>query len=154
MGSSFRLKRFWSDQNGSSFVETAILVPVLLLICCGTMDFARIVYAGIEIANASRAGVQYGALTPGNSGDTAGMAQAATDDAADLGLSNVTATARNFCSCNTGTTEVPCNSSATCGTTPSGYVSVTTNYTFNTVVHWPGVPQSIVLARTAQMRVQ
>jgi Flp pilus assembly protein TadG len=144
---------FLRDGKGSSFVETAILVPVMLLMCAGTMDFARVVYAGIEIANAARAGVQYGALTPGNSGDTAGMAQAALNDAADLGSSNVTASARNFCGCDSGTAEVAC-SSTTCGTTPSGYVSVTANYTFNTFLRWPGLPQSVVLTRTARMRAQ
>ena len=144
---------FRNNQKGTSLVETAILIPVLLLLCCGAMDFARVIYAGIEVANASRAGVQYGALTPGNSGDTAGMAQAATNDAADLGASNVTANASNFCECVGGTGTVAC-STTSCGTTPSGYVSVTTNYTFNTLVHWPGLPQSIVLTRTAKMRVQ
>jgi len=129
----------------------AILLPMLLMLCCGTMDFARVIYAGIEISNAARAGVQYGALLPGNAGDTAGMQQAAVNDAADLGSSNVTATASNFCTCNGST--VSC-SDTTCATTPDGYVSVTTSYTFNTVVHYPGLPQSVVLTRTAQMRVQ
>src|SRR5258707_587749 len=145
--------RLRKDRKGSSFIETAILIPMLLVVCCGTMDFARVVYAGIEIANAARAGVQYGALTPGNSGDTAGMIQAAVNDASDLGISNVTATARNFCGCNSGTGEVAC-SDTSCGTTPSGYVSVTTNYTFNTTLHFPGLPQTVLLARTAKMRVQ
>ncbi len=144
--------RVKNDRRGTSFIETALLVPVMLLMCCGTMDFARVVYAGIEVANAARAGVQYGALTPGNSGDTAGMTQAALNDAADLG-SSVTATARNFCLCVGSTTEVPC-STTTCGTTPSGYVAVTANYTFNSMVPLPGMPQSVVLTRTATMRVQ
>jgi Flp pilus assembly protein TadG len=148
-----RLMSIRDEQKGSSLVETAILIPVLLLVCCGVMDFARVVRAGIEIANASRAGVQYGALTPGNAGDTNGMAQAAVDDAADLGSSNVTATAANFCQCVGGTDQVSC-STTSCGTTPSGYVSVTTNYTFNTLFHWPGLPQSVQLSRTAKMRVQ
>ena len=144
---------FRSNQKGSSFIEVAILLPVMLLMCCGTMDFARVVYAGIEIANAARAGVQFGALTPGNSGNTNGMVQAALNDATDLGLSGVTASARNFCGCNSGTGEVSC-SATTCGATPSGYVSVTANYPFNTLVPWPGLPTRVVLTRTAMMRVQ
>jgi len=119
----------------------------------GAMDFARAIYAGIEVANAARAGVQFGALSPGNSGNTDGMAQAALNDAADLGLSRVTASARNFCGCNSSTGEVSC-SATTCGATPSGYVSVTANYTFNTLFSWPGIPNTVVLARTAKMRVQ
>lgn len=149
-----QLIRLWHDRSGSSFVEMAIMVPVILLLCCGTMDFARVVYAGIEVANASRAGVQFGALNPGNSGNLPGMVQAALNDAADLGVSRVTATARNFCGCNNGTGEVSCNDATVCGTVPSGYVAVTTNYTFNTLAPWPGIPSTILLSRTARMRVQ
>ena len=154
MANLFGIGRLWRDRKGSSFVETAILVPVILLMCCGTMDFARVVNARIDVANAARAGVQFGALTPGNSGNTAGMVRAALNDAADLGLNQVTATARNFCGCNSGTAEVSCTDAVVCGTTPSGYVSVTTNYSFNTLVPWPGIPNTIALTRTATMRVQ
>ena len=142
--------RFWKDRTGSSFIETAILVPAMLMLCCATMDFARVVYAGIEIASAARAGVQYGALTPGNSGDTSGMVQAAKTDAADLG-STVTASASNFCTCSGAT--VPCTSTCS-GVAPEGYVSVTANYTFNTALPYPGLPQTVSLSRTAKMRVQ
>jgi Flp pilus assembly protein TadG len=142
-----------SNRRGTSLIEITILIPVMLLMCCGIMDFARIVYAGITIANSARAGVQFGAVTPGNSGNTAGMVQAALNDATDLGLSNVTATARNFCGCTSGTSEVACSSTCS-GVAPSGYVSVTASYTFNPLVPYPGIPQSVVLTRVANMRVQ
>jgi Flp pilus assembly protein TadG len=142
--------RFWNDRQGTSFIETAILVPAMLLLCCGTMDFARVVYAGIEVASAARAGVQYGALTPGHSGDTSGMAAAAKADATDLGTS-VTASASNFCLCSGSTTDC---TTVCSGAAADGYVSVTANYTFNTTLPYPGLPQSVTLSRTAKMRVQ
>ncbi len=140
----------WKDRKGTAFIETAILLPAMLMLCCGTMDFARIMYAGTEIASAARAGVQYGALTPGNSGDTTGMTQAALSDAADLG-SGVTASASNFCTCSGST--VACSSTCS-GSQPNGYVSVTANYTFTTTLPYPGLPRTIALSRTAKMRVQ
>ena len=150
MAQRISFTRLMKDRAGTSFIETAILIPVLLMVCCGTMDFARIVYAGVEIASAARAGVQFGALTPGNSGNTSGMTQAALADAADLG-STVTASASNFCTCSGAT--VAC--STTCaGVVPAGYVSVTANYTYNTVLPYPGLPQTVLLSRTAKMRVQ
>ena len=150
MAQQTRLMRFWNDRTGNSFMETALLLPLMLLLCFGTMDFARVVYAGIEIASAARAGVQFGAFTPGNSGNTAGMTQAALADAADLG-SSVTASASNFCSCSGST--VACSSTCN-GVAPNGYVAVTANYTFNSLFQYPGVPQTTVLSRTAKMRVQ
>jgi Flp pilus assembly protein TadG len=142
--------RLWKDRRGTSFIETAILIPSMLLLCCGTMDFARVVYAGIEIAGAARAGVQYGALTPGHSGDTAGMAAAAKADATDLG-SSVTASASNFCLCSGSSTDCtsPCS-----GVAADGYVSVTANYSFTTTLPYPGLPRTVALSRTAKMRVQ
>lgn len=150
MGHKKSFRSLWKDQSGTSFIETAILIPSLLMLCCGTMDFARLFYAGTEIANAARAGVQFGALTPGNSGNTTGMTQAAIADAADLG-SNVTASASNFCLCNGSSTDctTPCG-----GVAPAGYVMVTANYTFNTTLPYPGLPQTVSLSRTAKMRVQ
>lgn len=142
--------RLWNNRSGNSFIETAILLPVMLLMCCGATDFARVVYAGIEIANAARAGASFGALGPGNSGNTSGMTQAALADAADLG-STVTASASNFCTCSGST--VPCTTTCS-GATPDGYVSVTANYTFNSLIPYPGVPSTVVLSRTARMRVQ
>ena len=137
------------DRRGTSFIETAILIPALLMLCCGTMDFARVFYAGTEVASAAYAGAQFGALTPGNAGNTSGMTQAALNDASDLG--GVTASSSNFCMCNGS--KVDCTSSCS-GSVPDGYVSVTANYTFRTTLPYPGLPQSIALSRTAQMRVQ
>lgn len=147
---TLNLRSFLTDRAGTSFIETAILVPVMLLLCFGIMDFARVVYAGTEVANAARAGVQYGALTPGNAGDTTGMVNAAKNDGADLG-SGLTASANNFCLCSGST--VGCSTSCS-GSVPDGYVSVTANYTFTPLFYFPGIPQSVVLSRTAKMRVQ
>jgi Flp pilus assembly protein TadG len=140
----------WQNRTGTTFIETALSLPLLLLLCFGAMDFARVVFAGTTIAGAARAGVQYGALTPGHSGDLTGMETAALNDAADLGNA-VTATATNFCVCRGATVEcaTSCDKDV-----PSGYVSVSTKYTFNTLFAYPGVPKQIVLSRTAKMRVQ
>jgi len=142
------------DKNaGSALVEFAIFTPLLLLMCFGAMDFSRVVYAGVAVTNAARAGVQYGALTPGHSGDISGMTQAALDDAANQGLATLSASARNYCACAGSTAEVDCT--ATCsGVTPKGYVEVTASYTFNTLGNMPGIPSSVALSRKASMRVQ
>lgn len=140
-------------QSGSALVEFAVFTPILMIMLCGVMDFSRVIYAGIAVASAARAGVQFGALTPGNSGDTNGMIQAAVDDAANQGLTGLTASARNFCGCAGSTSEVAC--SATCsGATPNGYVEVTATYTFHTLVNMYGVPSSVAISKSARMRVQ
>ncbi|MBI3278828.1 MAG: pilus assembly protein [Acidobacteria bacterium] len=141
-------------EAGNALIEAAILMPLIGLLVCGAMDFSRVIYAGIAMAGAARAGVQYGTFSPGNAGDINGMNQAARNDAAGQGFSSITVSSRNFCGCVSTSSEVSCSTGSCSGATPSGYVSTTAAYTFTTVVRYPGIPNSIRVSRTAKMRVQ
>src|SRR6266576_1244978 len=87
--------------RGSALVEAALLLPVMFLMLFGTMDFGRVFFTGIAVANAARAGVQYGSLGPGKAGDSLGIKTAVTDDASNQGLvtGNITITPKTFCQC-------------------------------------------------------
>jgi Flp pilus assembly protein TadG len=146
-------------RRGSVLVEFAVMFPLMVLMALGTADFARVFYAGIAVASAAHAGVQYGSVSAGNAGDWTGMQQAAIDDAANQGLTGVTAVAVNFCGCNGSSTAVSCNDQGTCPgagpkDAPNGYVRVTVSYTYNTLVNYPGIPSSMALVRSATMRAQ
>ncbi len=52
-------------EKGQSLVELAIILPLLLLILLGIIDFGRVFYSYVTITNASREGARYGALHPG-----------------------------------------------------------------------------------------
>ena len=49
-------------QRGQSLVETAIVVPILLLLVAAVVDFGRIFDAQIVLTNAVREGARYGTL--------------------------------------------------------------------------------------------
>jgi Flp pilus assembly protein TadG len=141
-------------RRGSALIELALLFPVIMLILFGTMDFARVVYAGIAIASAARAGVQYGSLDAGHVGKTTEMSNAAIADAASQGLGTVNASSRVFCGCTANFTEVNCSTDTCSLAAPNGYVETTVTYTYSTIVPYPGIPNNIVLNRVARMRVQ
>lgn len=141
-------------RRGSVLVEFAVMFPLMVLMALGTADFARVFYAGIAVANAARAGVQYGSVSAGNAGNFPGMQQAALNDAANQGLTGVTATATNYCGCNGSATAVSCNTGTCAGAAPNGYVVVTVSYTYNTFVNYPGIPSSVAFVRSATMRAQ
>lgn len=148
-----RVTRLLRDEIGSQLVETAIVAPLLVLMALGAADFARVNYAAITLSHAARAGAQFGAHSPAAASDTAGMVQAARDEAADLeGPINVTA--ERFCRCPSGS-AVSCNA-GTCGTGvfKEIYVSVTAARTFNTLAPYPGVPSAVPLSRQAVLRVR
>lgn len=55
------LKRFLKEQ-GQSMVEFALILPVLLVILCGIVDFGWIYYNQITLNNAAREGARYAVI--------------------------------------------------------------------------------------------
>src|SRR5688572_2923197 len=146
----------WSDsqagatrlsERGIAVTETALLVPLLLLLAVGVAEFGRVFYTAITLSNAARAGVQYGAQNNAKSGDFAGMALAARQEATNLGT--ISATGQRFCRCPDGTI-VNCITGTCSGIgAPEIYVQVTTQFTFRTLASYPGVPNTVPLTRVA-----
>jgi Flp pilus assembly protein TadG len=117
-------------------VELALLVPPLLLGFMGAIDYARVFYDSVTVANCARDGALYAAdPTFAASTGYANVKQAALDDATDLSP--------------TPTVVTP----PVQGTDASGnkYVDVTVSYQFYTVASYPGIPSSITISRTARM---
>src|SRR6185503_18913812 len=71
-------------EKGAALVELAIMSTLLMMLLGGTMDFARVFYLSIAVANAARAGVQYGVQSVGNSTNTYATEQAAINDGKDV----------------------------------------------------------------------
>ena len=56
--------------RGQALVEFTLLVPILLLLVVVAVDFGRLFFTYVEVNNAAREGVAYGANNPS---DTPGM---------------------------------------------------------------------------------
>ena len=100
------------DEGGGAFVELALVVPIFGLLLVGAAEFGRLAYADIEVSNAARAGVAYGAQNHATASDTSGMQTAATQDAPDV--TSIAATASTFCTCSDGTVVTCANAPAKC----------------------------------------
>ena len=147
---SFRSTR---SDSGGSLIETALLTPVLLLLVLGVGDFGRIMYHGITLGNAARAGASHGVHSVARLTDGAGIKTAAEQDAQDIGA--ITVGSQLICECAGGAV-------VTCGTTscggygaPKAFVEVTATTTFTPIsAVLPGIPGTSNLTRTARMRAQ
>ena len=64
---------FRRSESGGAAVELAVVLPFLLLIVAGVVDYGRAYYTATTVANAARAGAEYGARDPAFTGDTAEM---------------------------------------------------------------------------------
>ena len=143
--------RIRSGSRGQAAVEMALSVVVLggmLVVAC---DFARLFYTTLEVNNAARAGVQYGAQNSTTAANLAGMQTAAQNDAANI--TGMTATASKYCSCPNGSV-VSCPTGSPPCSDMRIYVQVQTQATFHTLVTYPGIPSSIVVNGNAIMREQ
>ena len=149
---------FRSSGRGQALIETALVVPFLMMILVGGAELARIEYAAIEVANAASAAALYGAQNGGTYVDNKGMANAATVDAKDLqSVSIGTPTLNQVCVSETDGSSylVSMTASPAC---PSGYfiyvqISVVAQGTIDTLFHFPGLPSTITLYGQAKQRV-
>jgi Flp pilus assembly protein TadG len=156
-------RRVWRADAGGALVELALVLPVLILVFVGVVDFARVFYTAQALNDAARAGAQYGAYSSARSGDFAGMVSTATAATSTPGIAAV---ATRLCQCanNAGTFSPtsPANNcvSPVATSCPSGHlvitVTVTTSKTFTTIMAGglPGFLQSMNLTRSATLRAQ
>lgn len=162
-----RLRAMHQEQTGQALIECALSGTLLAVLLLSAVEFGRMAYAAIEVANAARAAAQYGAmnggafLTTDSSGlDSVGMLNAAQMDAGNLGTSVTFSsgypTYSCYCSLSTDTTA-----SCTVPATPSGCtashiivnVQVQTQATYNPLIHVPGFGNTITLHGSAQQEV-
>jgi Flp pilus assembly protein TadG len=139
-----------SRTRGTAVVEFALAAPLLLLLTAGVLDFAMALRTATAVADAARAGAQYGSRSTASASDTAGMRAAAL--AAAPGISGMTASAVKACQCPSGA-AVSCTGSCTGGAIEV-YVQVTTQAAAVTVFRYAGVPFSGAVASRATMRAR
>jgi hypothetical protein len=64
-----RIRQRWNRvRRGQGLVEFAIILPILVLILLGTIDFGRVLFSWIQVMNAAREGAAYAAFNPNDSG--------------------------------------------------------------------------------------
>ncbi len=134
------LRRFFGDKRGQSLVEFGLMLPILVLLVLGAIDFGRVFFAYVSVTNGARNGADYAAFHCSPSCDEDGIRNAVVADTSDLPNAS------------------PTNPAVT--VTTDGWfgpdhrrVDVTVTYTFSTIFSWPGIPDSIDVARTVTARI-
>ena len=138
-------------QKGQSLAELALLLPIILVSVMGIIEVSRVSYFAIQVANAARAGVQYGAQNSTTASDTTGMQNAAINDA--VNITGLSASANHFCKCSDGTSTACLSNTCSAGTRLLEYVNVTTSVTVNSLFKYPGIPQTYALNGASTERV-
>lgn len=148
--STVRRGRF---QRGSALVELVVISPLLLILLIGLIEVGRIGNYAIQVANAARAGAQFGAQDISTAADLQGQANAAT---ADTQVPGVTASpVPTFCQCADGTAST-CQQTDCATTHRLQWVQVTATGTYTTSLNSSFLPaplRSITISQTATERV-
>jgi Flp pilus assembly protein TadG len=130
-----------ADRAGAAATELAISAPLILLIVLGCVDFGRYAYAYLAVANAAEAGALYGATNPYTSGSSSNW------------QSNVRTAAANEMSLFSGFSSTSVSVSTVTESNGDLRVRCTVPYTFQTLVNWPAIPNSMTLQRAVEMRM-
>lgn len=143
------VRRFSRSDSGGALLELAVIAPLLLLLLVGAVDYGRAFYTSVTVANAARAGAEYGAQNVAMSVDTAGMKSFAQGDGQDAG--NLTVSAGHFCQC-----AGVAHACTMCGggVAPEVYVWVTATKPLRTLLKYPGLRDTITVVRKATFRSQ
>lgn len=146
-------KRFLNGNSGQSLIETALTLSLLILLLAAAVDFGRGYYLLVELKSAAHAGAVYGSQYPT---DTTGMQTAAASNAPDLANNSFTKTATWGCECDSSQATTAGTNSCTTPSCSGGnlvyYVTVTTGATYSPILPWPGIPKTMTLSETVQMR--
>jgi Flp pilus assembly protein TadG len=138
-------------RRGTATFEFALIAPLLLLLVAGVLDYTTLLRTAIAVADAARAGAQFGSLSAANATNISGMQTAAVNAAPDI--TGLTATGAKVCQCSDGST-INC-SGGTCSTGPVRvYAQVTVQATCTAIFSYSQLPFTGAVSAKASMRAQ
>lgn len=144
------LKGLRRSDRGGAMVELAVILPVLVLLVIGVVDYGRAFYTSVTVANAARAGAEWGAQGPTFYVNIAGMKSFAQQDGQEAGT--LALNAGWYCEC-AGASWPSCTACAG-GAAPDVFVEVTASKTLDLLLPYPGLPTTISISRKATFRSQ
>lgn len=150
-----KMRTHRNSEAGQALVElsltmTLILIPLLI----GAAEFARAAYAYIEVSNAARAAVAYGAQNHATAKDSAGMLTAARNDYAFDPTKLTLLTSSYVCNCSNTGNSVSCTDPTVCsGAHIELTLTVQTTATFDPGFYEPFLSRSFTINGIAVQKV-
>ncbi len=141
---------FLRDEQGSSFIELALILPILLVMLLGVVDFGLVFSQYMTVIDSARAAAEYTTIY-GQEANTSKVQTFAGQFAA--GIPGYGVSAALVCTCNPGGGSIGCLSS--CGgavTTPLQYTQVTATATLPLIFGVSGFPARIPVKSVAIIR--
>jgi Flp pilus assembly protein TadG len=150
-----RLAAILMSEDGQALAEASLAVPFLLLCLLGSFNLARAAYMGIEISDAAKAAVQYGAQNSATATDTSAIQNAAAANASDLSSLATTVSVAGMCSDGSACTGTggTCRSTDCSSSHIETILTVNTATTYHPSFPWPGISSGIPLRGQAVQKI-
>jgi Flp pilus assembly protein TadG len=128
-------------------------MPLLILAAIGVMDYGRVYFTSVAVANAARAGAEWGSTTYyGYAFNSAGQQSFALLDGAEASMDSVRAS--TVCRCG-GTATITCSGGACAGYgSPRVYVTVRAYKKVAMLMKYPGLRDTVSISRSATFRAK
>jgi Flp pilus assembly protein TadG len=146
-----RLGRLRLSQDGTAMIELAVALPLLVFIAVGIMDYGRVYFSSIAVANAARAAAEWGAQNIATATMTTAIQDFGKLDGAEAAPITVTASPPIY---KCGGTVVSFSDTCVGYGVPRVYVEVTASKVVALLIKYPGLPTSVTISRKATFRAQ
>ena len=143
--------RLWRQEDGSVLVEVALVLPLLVIILIGAVDYSLLLQRQLRIQSAAAAGAAYLTL-PSRTNDLAGAQHGALQTISDV--EGAQASAQRYWTCSPGGTHVSSNSTCTSSRAAMQWVQVDVAASGAPLFRFPGLSPNDVLQKSATERVQ
>ena len=138
------------ERRAASAIELAIILPLLMTIALGCVDFGRFAYTYIAVTNAAREGAAYGSTTPFVPSGGQNANQLAWRTALEVRIAEEIDGVPGF-----DASQITVQYTDPIITEENGRrrLRITVSYPFQTIVNWPPIPNTVLLTRTVEMRL-
>ena len=136
-------------RDGTAALEFAFLMPAIITLILGTVDFGRFAHSYIAVTNASRAGAGFASIHPTTNATLSNWQELVR--ATVLAELSQTLPATGLVA-NDVTTTIPAPTITGTYAATRITVSVTVSVPFRSIISWPMLPQNVVLTGTTVFR--
>ncbi len=142
---SSRTRSLLAAEEGTALIEFALILPVLVILLLGTVDYVIFFEQQMVLTHAAAAGSAVGSL-PGNGSNLAGMRAAAL--AASSTLQNATVNASSFWTCTPSNAHVDRSTLCSDGNTAHQWDELDLSANLPALLAFPGLPADLMLHAT------
>ena len=144
------IKKLVKTDCGAAAVEFALISPIVAIVILGVADFGFLTLKSTQVSSATRAGIQFVMTDPE---DYAANISSVVTNSTNLDADNMTVTTSEGCRCLGSSTSVDCDTDTCSGNAPPKYVTITTTYSHDMIMGYPGVDNPFTVTKTAVIRI-